>query len=123
MTDYSNWKILKTELDEKAGEYAQVAEWCNESGKYTIEDDGSYYKVVAIPELTPPSEDELKAQVRAVRDSYLQATDFTQLPDAPFTTEEKALYAEYREYLRNYTQKENWWLENPMDFNSWRKKQ
>lgn len=120
MTDYSNWKILKSELDEHAEEYSQVAEWCNESGKYTIEDDETCYKVVAIPEPTPPSEDELKAQVRFVRDSYLQATDYTQLPDAPFTDEEKAVYAQYRQYLRDYTEGKSWWLNNPMDFNSWR---
>lgn len=117
---YENWKILKSEIDEKQEEYSQVAQWCNNNQEYHIEDDGTYYKTVKNAE---PSIDELKAQVRAVRDSYLQDTDFTQLPDAPFTSEEKSLYAEYREYLRNYTQKENWWLENPMDFNSWRKKQ
>lgn len=117
---YENWKMLKSELPHREKEYSEVAQWCNENGKYHIEDDGTYYKTVKNPE---PSIDELKSQVRSVRDSYLQETDFTQLPDAPFATEEKFLYKQYREYLRNYTQKENWWLENPMDFNSWRKKQ
>ena len=115
---YENWKILKSELDEKQEEYSEVAEWCNESG-YHIEDDGINYKVVK----NVISEETLKNIVRSVRDSYLQETDFTQLPDAPFTTEEKAQYAQYRQYLRDYTEGENWWLENPMDFNSWRKKQ
>lgn len=132
---YENWKVLKSVInyigddEEKQaqaqsaqGEYTAVAEWCNESGRYSIEDDGTYYKVVAIPEPTPPSEDELKSQVRAVRDSYLQETDFTQLPDAPFTSEEKLQYAQYRQYLRDYTEGENWWLSNPMDFNSLREK-
>lgn len=119
MTDYSDWKILKTEIDEKQDEYAEVAEWCNESGQYTIEDDGTYYKVVALPEPTPPSEDELKAQVRSVRDHYLQQYDFTQLPDAPFTELEKAQYAEYRQYLRDYTTLPSWWLQNPVTFEEW----
>ena len=66
------------------------------------------------------TEDELKQKVRAVRNEYLQYYDFTQLDDAPFTDEEKAVYAEYRQYLRDYTEGENWWLSNPMDFNSWR---
>lgn len=59
---YENWKILKTEADEKADEYSQVAEWCNESGKYTIEDDGTYYKVVeiVIPEPIPPTDEEIR---------------------------------------------------------------
>lgn len=57
---YENWKILKTEADEKADEYAEVAEWCNENGQYTIEDDGTYYKVVDIPEPTPPTDEEIR---------------------------------------------------------------
>lgn len=67
-----------------------------------------------------PTEDELKQIVRSVRNEYLQYYDFTQLVDAPFTDEEKAVYAQYRQYLRDYTEGENWWLSNPMDFNSWR---
>lgn len=117
MTDYSDWKILKTELSEKSGEYYAVARWCNDSGEYHIEDDGTYYKTVRNPE---PSIDELKAQVRAVRDSYLQETDFTQLPDAPFTSEEKLQYAQYREYLRDYTENADWWLQNPLTFDEWK---
>ncbi len=59
---YENWKILKTEADEKADEYSQVAEWCNENGQYTIEDDGTYYKVVeiVIPEPIPPTDEEIR---------------------------------------------------------------
>lgn len=57
---YENWKILKTESNEKAEEYSQVAEWCNENGKYLIEDDGEFYKVVRIPEPLPPTEEEQK---------------------------------------------------------------
>jgi hypothetical protein len=115
---YENWEILKTDLEEKQEEYSQVAEWCNNGGEYHIEDDGTYYKTVKNLE---PSIDELKTQVRAVRDSYLQETDFTQLPDAPFTTEEKAQYSEYRQYLRDYTRGENWWEENPKTFEEWSK--
>ena len=63
--------------------------------------------------------DELKAQVRAVRNSYLSYWDFTQLDDAPFTEEEKAFYREYRQYLRYYTEQENWWLKNPDDYETW----
>lgn len=59
MTDYSDWKILKTELDEKQEEYAEVAEWCNESGEYHIEEDEEYYKVVKNPEPLPPTYEEV----------------------------------------------------------------
>ena len=120
MTDYKNWKILKSKLEEKQEEYAEVAEWCNEIGNYTIEDDGTYYKVVSLPEPSKPTEDELKERVRSVRNEYLKDTDFTQLPDAPFTSEEKLQYAQYRQYLRDYTEGENWWQQNPLDFDSWK---
>ena len=67
MTDYSDWKILKTELDEKQEEYSEVAEWCNESGEYHIEDDGEYYKVVPNPEPLPPTYDEVKQMRKRYR--------------------------------------------------------
>ena len=56
---YKNWKMLKTELDEKAEEYSQVAGWCNENG-YTIVEDGKYYKVVALSEPTLPTDEEIR---------------------------------------------------------------
>lgn len=77
MTDYTNWKVLKSVInytgdnEEKQAEaiaaqeeYTAVAGWCNESGKHTIEDVGEYYKVVAVPEPTPPTDDEIR-QMRA----------------------------------------------------------
>ena len=68
-----------------------------------------------------PTEDELKAQVRFVRNSYLSYWDFTQLDDAPFIEDEKVKYREYRQYLRDYTNGENWWLKNPKTFEEWEK--
>lgn len=131
MTDYSNWKVLKsvinysgddeekqTQAQAAQEQYAEVAEWCNENGQYTIEEDELYYKTVGMI-IPVPTVDELKAQVRAVRDIYLQEYDFTQLPDAPFTEEEKAEYAAYRQYLRDYTTLNNWWEQNPLTFNEW----
>lgn len=41
-------------------------------------------------------------EVLKIRQQYLDSTDFTQLADAPFTSEEKAEYREYRQYLRDY---------------------
>lgn len=67
-----------------------------------------------------PTEDEMKITVRLVRNSYLQGTDFTQLTDAPFTDEEKLKYVQYREYLRNYTNGTNWWLQTPKTFEEWK---
>ena len=82
MTDYSNWKMLISERSEREEEYLDVVDWCNAGNEYTIEKDDTYYKVVPIE---PISDEEKKSAVRAVRNSYLQEYDFTQLPDAPFT--------------------------------------
>lgn len=57
---YEDWKILKSEFDAHAEEYAKVANWCNENQKYHIEDDGVYYKVVKLPEPTPPTKEEIR---------------------------------------------------------------
>ena len=81
-----------------------------------------YWQILKRPEPEPyvPTEDEMKENVKMIRNSYLQQTDFTQLSDAPFTVEEKAEYAEYRKYLRDYTEEENWWLQNPKTFEEWK---
>lgn len=39
--------------------------------------------------------------LRDLRDKYLAETDFTQLPDAPISSELRQLYKAYRQYLRN----------------------
>lgn len=65
-------------------------------------------------------EDDKKQKVRSIRNEYLQYYDFTQLVDAPFTDEEKAVCAQYRQYLRDYTEGENWWLNNPKTFEEWK---
>lgn len=39
--------------------------------------------------------------VRAQRDYQLQQSDWTQMPDTPLTTEQKTLWADYRQALRD----------------------
>jgi hypothetical protein len=66
MTDYSNWKVLKSVINytgddeekQKAAqaaqeEYTAVAEWCNETGRYSIEEDETYYMTEELPEPEP----------------------------------------------------------------------
>lgn len=83
--------------------------------------DGAWiYEEIPQPEPAPePTQEEKEEIVRSVRNGYLSATDFTQLNDAPFTDEEKALYADYRQYLRDYTKGENWWEQNPATYEEW----
>ena len=61
-----------------------------------------------------------KEQVRAVRNQYLEQTDKFMIADYPITDEERELYRQYREYLRDYTLSENWWEHSPKDFSTWK---
>ena len=70
---YKNWKILKTEADEKAEEYSQVAEWCNEGQEYHIEEVGDEYQVVKNPEPTP--EEIIDQEIQQLK-QYLIQTDY-----------------------------------------------
>ena len=55
---YENWKILKTELEEKQEEYSTVAEWCNDSEGYYISEVGDYYMVVKREPHIPTDEEQ-----------------------------------------------------------------
>lgn len=67
-----------------------------------------------------PTEDELKAQVRAVRNQYLEQTDKYMIVDYPITDDERELYKQYREYLRDYPDSsEDWFKHEPMSLADW----
>ena len=93
--------------------YTQGAIWCNEN-KATIELINGEYVIVAIPE---PTVEELQAQVRAVRNSYLEKyVDPKQLVLVweSLSVDERNIYSDYRRYLLDYTDNEDWYLSNPM---------
>ena len=66
-----------------------------------------------------PTEDDLKAQVRAVRNQYLKQTDEFMIVDYPITSTQKTKYKQYRTYLRDYTLTDNWWESEPQKFEEW----
>ena len=86
---------------------------------YNVIWNGETWEYDEIPQPPEPTEEEKKEYVRSVRNGYLSGTDFTQLQDAPFTKEEKSKYREYRQYLRDYTEHENWREEEPKTFEEW----
>ena len=80
------------------------------------------------PEPHVPTEDELKAQVRAVRDKYMQTTQNridryrNQKELGIETTDTEEVFKrllEYTQYLRDYPNGENWWVKNPMVFDEY----
>ena len=75
-----------------------------------------------------PTEDELKVQVRTVRDNYMQTTQNridryrNQKELGIETTDTEEVFKqllEYTQYLRDYPNGENWWSKNPMVFDEW----
>jgi len=57
---------------------------------------------------TDALEAERAAANREYRNQLLSSTDWTQLPDAPLTDEQKAAYGIYRQALRDLTDHVNW---------------
>lgn len=101
-------------------EYADLAVYCNENG-LIIEDKGDFLEAVNPPE---PSYEEKKAQVRSVRNQYLEqyVDDRAKSPlmweEVP--EEEKALIGEYRKYLMDYPETEGWYEHSPLTFDEWK---
>ena len=56
------------------------------------------------PTIKPPTDAELWIQIKTKRDNLLTASDYTQLPDAPITADQRILWQTYRQQLRNIPQ-------------------
>ena len=67
--------------------------------------------------------EEKEAEARAVRNQYLSDTDKYMIPDFPITEEERQQCKDYRKYLRNYPETENWYEQNPLTFEEWKESQ
>lgn len=82
--------------------------------------DGSWYLQGFAPE---KSIETMQAEVRAVRNSYLEKyVDPKQLVMVwdSLSVDDKKLYADYRQYLLDYTEQEDWYLQNPMTLDEWK---
>ena len=67
-----------------------------------------------------PAIEQKKAEVRAVRNGYLEQTDKYMIADYPITDDERELYKQYRAYLRDYPDSsEDWFKHEPMSFAEW----
>jgi hypothetical protein len=99
--------------------YTQGAIWCNKNNAKIEVIDGEYV-IVAIPE---PTVEELQTEVRAVRNSYLEKyVDPKQLVMVwdSLSADDKKLYADYRQYLLDYTEVEGWHEQKPQTFDEWK---
>lgn len=98
--------------------------------KYEIEQDeehtvADYTQVNGEYVLTSSAEaiEQRKEEVRAIRNQYLSETDKYMIVDYPITDEQCEEYKAYRVYLRDYTEKENWYELEPMKFDVWQAEQ
>ena len=96
-------------------QYADLAVYCNKNGK-VIEDKGDYLEAVAP---SGPSDEELQQRIRLVRNQYLNDTDKFMLADFPIADAELENYKAYRQYLRDYTQTDEWWWAEPAKIEEW----
>ena len=60
-----------------------------------------------------------KAEVRVVRNQYLEQTDKYMITDYPITDDERELYRQYRTYLRTYPECRDWYKANPKTYEEW----
>lgn len=60
--------------------------------------------------------EQMKSEIRAVRNQYLADTDKFMISDFPITEEERARYRAYRQYLRDYTKTDGWFNKEPAAF-------
>ena len=79
--------------------------------------DGQWYLKGYAPE--KPIE-QCEAEVRAVRNQYLEQTDKFMIADYPITSTQKTKYKQYRAYLRDYPDSsDDWFKHDPMSFDEW----
>ena len=102
-------------------EHIAFANWNNANGgKFRSESLGNgTYKIIEtiVPE---PTVEELQASVRSIRNYLLNDTDkYVSVPDFPIDENTRNQCIEYRQYLRDYTKNENWWLSEPLVFDAW----
>ena len=79
--------------------------------------DGSWYLKGYAPE--KPTEQK-EAEVRSVRNQYLEQTDKYMIADYPITDDERELYKKYRVYLRTYPECQDWYKANPKTYDEWK---
>lgn len=109
--------------------FEAARKWAQENGT-TFEEDidarvtvgdvlKRYFVIGSEPKMPEKTVEQKQAEVRAIRNRYLEETDKYMIADYPITDEEREQYKAYRVYLRDYTLEDEWWLENPKTFEEW----
>ena len=130
MTDFTYNQTIEYIDGTRDLNFEAAQKWAREHGTTFVEDVTArkmlgdklmrFFVIGDEPKPYASTEDELKAQVRAVRNRYLEQTDKVMLVDYPITDDERELYKQYRVYLRDYTLSENWWEHSPKTLEEWK---
>ena len=70
---YENWKINKSELEDKLNEYETVAKWCNDGSTYHIDEIDDEY--IVVPNNEPTDEEITKQRIFELK-KFLSDTDY-----------------------------------------------
>jgi hypothetical protein len=98
-------------------QYSPISYWREQMSEVEDVDVGASGAITYSDELT---EDDLKMQVREMRDYLLEKSDFTQMPDAPDYID-KVAWQSYRQLLREIPEQDGFpsnvvWPERPINF-------
>ena len=112
----------------------EASDWANENKAQIIEIDpvekeiDGVYQMVRSFRIVPdrgPTQEQQEARVLSVRDYYFDIyVDWYQsrpLLWSELTKKEKDDIKAYRIYLKEYDDQENWWEQDPLDFETWKK--
>ena len=122
MTDYSNWKVLKSVINyygndgekqqaakQASDEYTEVAAWCTENQQYMIVETELYYEVQAIPAPLPPTDEEIRQMRIKYRREHIDdqtAEKVRKTANGTWTSEDEAAYlaldAEVTAYIEEH---------------------
>lgn len=122
MTDYSNWKVLKSVINyygddeekqqaakQASDEYTEVAAWCTENQQYMIVETELYYEVQPIPAPLPPTDDEIRQMRIQYRREHIDdqtAEKVRKMANGTWTADDEAAYlaldAEVTAYIEEH---------------------
>ena len=63
--------------------------------------EAGYIEILPEVEVSTPTQEQMQMGIRAMRNMLLQQSDWTQVADAPINSATKALWAAYRQQLRD----------------------
>lgn len=121
--DGDTWKLIEDNRGKKTikdGSIQEIKELGTNEKVLTDEEVEKIDKgelIIDGSDLREKNVEELQAEVRAVRNSYLEKyVDPKQLVLVweSLSVDERNIYSDYRRYLLDYTDNEDWYLSNPM---------